>query len=897
MDPIARNIVPIRIEDEMRNSYMDYSMSVIIGRALPDVRDGLKPVHRRILYAMHREGLAANKRYSKCAGVVGEVLKKYHPHGDSAVYDALVRMAQPWNLRYLLIDGQGNFGSVDGDPAAAYRYTECRLTKMAEELLVDIDKQTVSYSPNYDGTVQVPDVLPSRFPNLLVNGADGIAVGMATKIPPHNLTEIINAAIALAKNPEMDLDELMAFVPAPDFPTAGTIYGRKGVRDAYETGRGRVVVRGNAFFEEVRPGRRAIIIDELPYQVNKARLVEQIAGLVRDKRLNGISALRDESDRSGMRVVIELKKDAFEEVVLNHLYKHTPLQNTFGVILLAIVNQRPRVLSLKEMISHYIAHRREVILRRTRFELRKAKERAHLLEGYRIALDQIDEVIKTIRASRNTEEARHNLMDRFGLSEIQSNAILEMRLQRLTGLEREKVEEEYRQVLALIGELEAIVASEDLLMQVVTDDLAEMRDKYGDERRTRIVDARGELSMHDLVAEEDQVVTLSHNGYIKRTSPGEWRMQKRGGMGKKGMNTREEDFVSKLFVANTHDTLLVFTTDGKVFPMPVYEIPESARDARGRPIVNLLQLPDGAKLASIVPIRQAEDSKPGEGEDDSTALLFVSRRGLIKSTVLSAFRNLRGGGMIAAGVADDDELFSVLAVEDTDVHVMLFTRNGQCIRFPWDEVPEFGRSARGNKGMALVGDDVLVDAVLAPAQSSDESEDEDESEVSEAEAEAEEQEGEEDIEDTGEATLLTVTEHGYGKRTPFPRYRAQKRNGKGIISIKVDDETGVVGAVAVLADDQVMLVTDTGRVIRIGAADVRLLEGRSTRGVRLMRLDENERIVDIERLADTEDEDEDESAEALAEGSEETPTDGVEGTSDDDSAEGDASAATEPTEE
>ena len=863
MDPIAKSIVPIRIEDEMRSSYMDYSMSVIIGRALPDVRDGLKPVHRRILYAMHREGLAANKRYSKCAGVVGEVLKKYHPHGDGAVYDALVRMAQPWNLRYLLVDGQGNFGSVDGDPAAAYRYTECRMTKMAEEMLVDIDKQTVSFSPNFDGQVLEPDVLPSRFPNLLVNGADGIAVGMATKIPPHNLREIISAAIALIANPNMDLDELMSFVPGPDFPTAGTIYGRKGVRDAYETGRGRVVVRGNAFFEEVRPGRNAIIIDELPYQVNKARLIELIASLVRDKRLHGVSALRDESDRSGMRIVIELKKDAYGEVVLNHLYKHTPLQNTFGVILLAIVNQRPRILSLQEMISHYIAHRREVTLRRTRFELRKAQERAHILEGYRIALDSIDEVIALIRSKRTTEDARHGLMEVFGLSEIQANAILDMRLQRLTGLEREKVEEEYRSVLSVIEGLEAILGSEEMLMDVVTTDLAEMRDKYGDERRTRIVDARGELSMHDLVAEEDQVVTLSHNGYIKRTPPDEWRTQKRGGMGKQGMNTREEDFVSSLFVANTHDTLLVFTTDGKVFPMPVYEIPEAGRGARGRSIVNLLQLPDGAKLASIVPIPKTEKSEKSENDDseteevveDTTCLLFVSRRGLVKATPLSAFRNLRGGGMIASGVGDDDELFSVLAVEETDVHVMLFTRRGQCIRFPWSDVPEFGRSARGNKGMTLSDDDVLVDAVLAPPMAEQDGEEEDES-VSDDTTEGVE---------TDEKTLLTVTEHGYGKRTPFPRYRAQKRNGKGIISIKVDDDTGVVGAVAVEQDDQLMLVTDTGRVIRISAADVRLLEGRSTRGVRLMRLDDNERIVDIERLVDT---DADDDANELEEGTE-----------------------------
>ena len=514
MDPIARTVVPIRIEDEMRNSYMDYSMSVIIGRALPDVRDGLKPVHRRILYAMYREGLHASKKYSKCAGVVGEVLKKYHPHGDSAVYDALVRMAQPWNLRYMLVDGQGNFGSVDGDPAAAYRYTESRMTKLAMELLVDIDKETVDFSPNFDGEHLEPDVLPAKFPNLLVNGAEGIAVGMATKIPPHNLREIIDACVALIQTPEIDLDGLLEIVPGPDFPTGATIYGRQGIRDAYGTGRGRVVVRGNAVFEEMKGGGTAIVIDEIPYQVNKARLIEQVADLVKDRRLEGIRALRDESDRRGMRIVIELKQDAYPEVVLNHLYKSTALQTTYGVILLAIVNQQPRILSLREMLQHYISHRREVVLRRSRFELKKAKERAHILEGYRIALDDIDAVIQLIRSSANVGDARTGLMSQFGLSEIQANAILEMRLQRLVGMERDKIEEEYKAVLATIDALLEILGSEDRLMEVVTEELIEMRDTYADERRTRIVDTRGELSIRDLVPEEDQIVTISHLGYI-----------------------------------------------------------------------------------------------------------------------------------------------------------------------------------------------------------------------------------------------------------------------------------------------------------------------------------------------------------------------------------------------
>ena len=845
MDPIAKNVVPIRIEDEMRSSYMDYSMSVIIGRALPDVRDGLKPVHRRILYAMHREGLQHNKKYSKCAGVVGEVLKKYHPHGDSAVYDALVRMAQPWNLRYPLVDGQGNFGSVDGDPAAAYRYTECRMTKLAEELLVDIDKETVSFVPNFDGQTEEPEVMPSRFPNLLVNGADGIAVGMATKIPPHNLVEIIDACTALIDRPELTFEELLEIVPGPDFPTAGTIYGRKGIRDAYATGRGRVVVRGNADFEEVN-GRRAIVIDELPYQVNKARLIEQIAELVKDRRLEGIHALRDESDRRGMRIVIELKQDAFEEVVLNHLFKSTALQSTFGVILLSIVNKRPRILSLREMLQHYIAHRREVVLRRTRYELRKARERAHILEGYRIALDNIDEVIAIIRGSSSVGEARERLMQRFGLTEIQSQAILDLRLQRLTGMERQKIEEEYAELLARIATLEAILADEGLLMGVVKGELLEIREGFGDERRTRIVDARGELTMHDLVAEEDQVVTLSHLGYIKRCSPDEWRMQHRGGMGKRGMNTRAEDFVTSLFIANTHSLLLVFTAAGRVYPLNVYEVPQAGRGARGRPIINLVPVEEGDQIAAVVSVRSLEVAE-GEVAPD---LLFVSRDGLVKRTPLTAYRNLRSGGMIAAGVADEDELVVVKLVHAGEqCSVMLLSLHGQCIRFGWSDVPEYGRSARGNRGIKLENDDHVVDAVLLPAWDTptidDDLDDDDE----------EEDEQEETVIDD-EITLLTVTELGYGKRTRFAKYRSQRRNGKGLLSFRIGEDTGdVVGAVPVGPEDQLMLVTDTGRVIRIEARSVSQY-GRVTKGVRLMRLADGEKIVDMARYAEEDEGDE-----------------------------------------
>ncbi len=859
MDPVAKQVIPIRIEDEMRNSYMDYSMSVIIGRALPDVRDGLKPVHRRILYAMDREGLQSNKKYSKCAGVVGEVLKKYHPHGDSAVYDALVRMAQPWNLRYPLVDGQGNFGSVDGDPAAAYRYTECRMTKLAEELLVDIDKETVSFSPNFDGAVEEPDVLPAAFPNLLVNGADGIAVGMATKIPPHNLGEIIDACLALIEDPALSFEELMHIVPGPDFPTGATIYGRKGIREAYATGRGRIVVRGEAEIEVLSNGRNAICISEIPFQVNKARLIEQVADLVKDKKLDGIHALRDESDRQGMRIVIELKHDAFPEVVLNHLYKSTPLQSTFGAILLAIVNQRPRVLSLKEMLQHYIAHRREVVLRRTRYLLRKARERAHILEGYRIALDHIDEVIALIRASQTTAEARDGLQVRFGLSEIQATAILEMRLQRLTGLERDKIEEEYSALLAQISEFEAILGSEVRLMEVVSEELVEVRGKYADERRTRIVDARGELTMHDLVAEEDQVVTISHLGYIKRVSPDEWKMQRRGGVGKKGMTTREEDFVTSIFIANTHARLLVFTTGGKVFPLPVYELPETSRTAKGRPIVHLLDIPREERITAVVTVREIDD-------DDPRDLVFVSRQGLVKRTPLSAYKNIRTGGLIACGVADDDELMVVKLLDPDDaVDVMLLTRHGQCIRFPKagpKGAPVFGRSARGNKGIALANDDLVVDMLLVPA-SDDEATDEEP-----IDEEGEEAEGEGLEPDT---TLLTITEMGYGKRTPIDKYPSQGRNGKGVISHKTgEDVGGVVGAREVTPDDEIMLVTDTGRVIRFSAGEVRLVQSRGSKGVRVMRLDDDERIVDMALLPEADDDDEELAAEAddgAAEGS------------------------------
>jgi len=870
----ARDVIPVLIQDEMKSSYMDYSMSVIIGRALPDVRDGLKPVHRRILYAMREMGLRHDKRYSKCAGVVGEVLKKYHPHGDSAVYDALARLAQPWNLRYELVDGQGNFGSVDGDPPAAYRYTECRMTRLAQELLVDIDEETVDFEPNFDGQVDEPVVLPSAYPNLLVNGTDGIAVGMATKIPPHNLGEIVDACVALIDDPDLGFEELMEIVPGPDFPTAGTIHGRMGIREAYATGRGRVVVRGRAEIEETDRGA-AIVIDEIPYQVNKARLIESIADLVRDKRIEGIRALRDESDRTGMRVVVELKRDAYPEVVLNHLYKHTALQTTFGVILLAIVGQQPRILTLKEMLEHYIGHRREVLLRRTRHRLRKARERLHLVEGFLRALDMIDAVIATIRASRTVEDARNALQaDPFEFSEVQAQAILDMRLQRLTGMEREKLETEAAELLERIAGLEEILGSETVLMDLVKSELVAVRDQYADDRRTRIEDAADELTVRDLVAEEDQVVTLSHLGYIKRCRPDAWRMQKRGGVGKRGMATRDEDFVTSLFVANTHDHLLVFTDRGIVLPLPVWQLPETSRDAKGRAIVNLVQIPEEERVAAVQTVRDADSLD----EDDPRSLLFVSRSGLVKRTPLSAFRNLRSNGMRATAVTDDDALLRVLLVEDLDQHVMLFSKGGKCIRFPLSDVPAYGRTARGNLGMKLMDDDVVVDAVLAPIQDLDalDLDDEaledgvveDEALASDAEDDGLQSE-DEALAEPWDTTLLTVTENGFGTRTPFGAYRVQGRHGKGIISFRTGDKTGdVVGAVEVRPDDQLMLVTDTGRVIRFLAGTVRVTASRNVQGVRLMRLGDEERVVDVERIEETDDEPLDEADEASAEADE-----------------------------
>ncbi len=821
MERIARNLVTIEIDKEMSASYLDYSMSVIIGRALPDVRDGLKPVHRRILYAMWKEGLLSNRRFSKCAGVVGEVLKKYHPHGDNAVYDALVRLAQPWNLRYLLVDGQGNFGSVDGDNAAAYRYTECRMMRLAESLLADIDKETVNFGPNFDGATEEPEVLPAAFPNLLVNGAEGIAVGMATKIPPHNLGEIIDGLLALSLDPEISISALMEYIPGPDFPTAGRIYGMEGVRDAYHTGRGRLVVRGKVHFEEV-DGREAIILDELPYQVNKARLCEEIDELSKSKKIEGIHTVRDESDRQGMRVVIELKRDIVREVVLNNLFRHSQLQNTFGVIMLAIVNQRPHVLNLKEMLACYLGHRREVVLRRTRFELRKARERAHILEGYRIALDHIDAVIATIRASATTDQARDALEANFGLTVIQAQAILEMRLARLTGLERDKIEEEYREIQIRIAELLEILGSDTRLLEVIRAELSEIKQQFGDQRRTEIVAQTSDLSRHDLVAEEDQVVTLSHRGYIKRTAVTEYRSQRRGGQGRSAMGTRDADFVSRIFIANTHDVLMVFTNRGLLYQVQVMDVPESSPGARGKPIANLAQIGPEESVAAVVSVRDF---------DSDLDLLFMSRRGLVKRTELSAYGRARSNGLIACDVADGDALLDVVLAERSS-ELLINTRQGMSIRFPGDEIRPLGRVARGVRGIDVDDDDEVVSIAVLPPETGPAGEPRPEG-----------------------LFLLTATTLGYGKRTVLEEYTLQHRNGKGLIDIRTGERNGaVVGALVVAEDDQVMIITDSGRIIRTRVSEIRSV-GRNTMGVRLMRLDDNERIVGLVRVEDTQEAD------------------------------------------
>jgi DNA gyrase subunit A len=797
----------ISIEEEMKSSYLDYAMSVIIGRALPEIRDGLKPVQRRILYAMFREGLLPGKKYSKCAGVVGEVLKKYHPHGDTAVYDALVRLAQDFNMRYPLVDGQGNFGSIDGDPAAAYRYTEARLAKIAEELLTDIDKETVDFTPNFDETTEEPVVLPTRIPNLLINGSSGIAVGMATNIPPHNLGEIVDGLIMLLENPDAAINDLMAVIKGPDFPTGAMIYGIGGIVEAYTHGRGLIKVRAKARIEREAKGGDSIIISELPYQVNKARLIEKIAELVREKRIEGISDIRDESDRDGIRIVLELKRAEVPQVILNNLYKHTQMESTFGIIMLALVNGQPRILNLKRMLGHFLHHRRDVILRRTRFELRKAEERAHILEGLKIALDHLDAIITLIRNSKNPEEARNGLMTKYPLTEVQAQAILDMKLQRLTGLERDKIVKDYEDTLKEIERLKEILGSEKLVSKIIKDELVEIKNKYGDERRTEIVAETAELTIEDLITEEDMVITLSHNGYIKRNPLSIYRSQRRGGKGLTGMETREEDYVEQLFIGSTHDYMLFFSNLGRLYWKKIYEIPEAGRTAKGKALVNLLPLTEGERITIALNVK---DFKEG-------FLVMFTKKGIVKKTALKEYSNPRSKGIIAVSLDEGDELIAVKRTTGKN-DLIIGTRSGLAARFKEDDVRAVGRTARGVIGIRLSEGDEVVSA---------------------------------DVVEEG-TSLLTVTEKGLGKRTKPEEYPVHGRGGKGVISIKLTERGGnAVGLLQVKDEDEIVLITNSGKLIRTKADSISV-QGRNTQGVKLMDLEADDRIVSIGRVVEEE---------------------------------------------
>lgn len=803
--PIQRErILPRLIEDEMRESFIDYSMSVIVSRALPDVRDGLKPVHRRILYAMNELGLLPGRPYKKSATVVGDVLGKYHPHGDSAVYDSMVRMVQVFSLRYPLVDGQGNFGSVDGDSAAAYRYTEARLTPIAVQLLDDIEKNTVAFAANFDDRLEEPTVLPSKLPNLLINGSSGIAVGMATNIPPHNLCEVADAVTHLVDNPECEVSDLRKFILGPDFPTGGIIYGSQGITECYDTGRGRISVRARAVVEEKQGGREQIVITEIPFQVNKARLIEQIADLVRAKKITDISDLRDESDRDGMRMVIELKRDANPSVVLNQLYKRTQMQVTFGVIMLALVDGQPRTLNLKEVLQPYIDHRHEVITRRTQFDLDQAEAREHLLEGLTIAVDNIDEVIKIIRKSKDAESADTALRKRFDLTEKQSEAILNMRLARLTALEIDKLEAEIKEVRVIIKKLKGILASKPKRMAILKEELGEMVKKFGDGRRTEIVADQGDFTVEDLIAEEDMVITISRTGYIKRIPVTTYRKQRRGGRGLNGMGTKEDDWVEHVFVASTHDYVLFFTADGRVYWLKVYDIPQAGRAARGRPIVNLIGLRSDERIAGFQAVR---------GFSDSEYLVFATRNGIVKKTVLSAYGNPRSTGINAINIEENDELIDVL-VTDGSNDVVLATKNGMSIRFNEKDVREMGRTAGGVRGVQLEGDDRVIGMVVLRR----------------------------------DATLLVVSEKGMGKRSKVSDYRVQRRGGKGIITLKRTEKTGsIVALKEVLPEDELMMITRHGVIIRVPVDGIRVI-GRNTQGVKVMNLDAGDTVVDVARV-------------------------------------------------
>jgi DNA gyrase subunit A len=797
--------VPINIEEEMKVSYLDYAMSVIIGRALPEVRDGLKPVQRRILYAMFREGLLPGKKYSKCAGVVGEVLKKYHPHGDTAVYDALVRLAQDFNMRYPVVDGQGNFGSIDGDPPAAYRYTEARLAKIAEELLADIDKETVDFTANFDETTEEPKVLPSRIPNLIINGSAGIAVGMATNIPPHNLGEIIDGLVMILENSETTATDLMRVVKGPDFPTGGIIHGTTGIKDAYENGRGIIKIRARARIEREHKGSENIIISELPYQVNKARLIEKIAELVREKKIEGVSDIRDESDRDGIRVVLELKRGEMAEVVLNNLYKHTQMETTFGIIMLALVGGQPHVLGLKRLLNYFLQHRRDVVLRRTRYELRKAEERAHILEGLKIALDHLDAIIALIRASKSPEEAKQGLMKNYPLSEIQAQAILDMKLQRLTGLERDKIIAEYKETLKEIERLKAILGSAALVSKIIKDELLEIRTRYADDRKTEITEETKEITIEDLITEEEMVITLSHQQYIKRNPLSAYRSQRRGGKGLMGMETKEEDFVEQLFIGSTHDYMLFFSNLGRLYWKKIYEIKEFGRAAKGQALVNLLSLAEGERIATALPVR---DFKEGY-------LVTFTKKGMVKKTVLDEYSNPRGKGIIAVTLEEGDELITVRKT-DGKSDLIIGTREGLSIRFNEEDVRPMGRSAKGVIGVRLQKGDEVVSAEVAEMNTA----------------------------------LLTVTEKGIGKRTKLEEYPVQGRGGKGVISIKLTEKGGkAVGLIQVRDEDEVVMIANTGKLIRTVAGNISI-HGRNTQGVKLMDLDPEDRIVSLGRVAE-----------------------------------------------
>ncbi|WP_110114523.1 DNA gyrase subunit A [Bacillus sp. CGMCC 1.16541] len=813
-------IKEINISQEMKSSFLDYAMSVIVSRALPDVRDGLKPVHRRILYAMNDLGMTAEKAYKKSARIVGEVIGKYHPHGDSAVYDTMVRMAQDFSYRYMLVDGHGNFGSVDGDAAAAMRYTEARMSKVSMELLRDINKDTIDYQDNYDGSEREPIVLPSRFPNLLVNGSAGIAVGMATNIPPHQLGEVIDGVLAVSRDPEITIPELMEIIPGPDFPTAGQILGRSGIRKAYETGRGSITLRAKVEIEERSNGKEAIIVHELPYQVNKAKLIEKIAELVRDKKIEGITDLRDESDRSGMRVVIEVRKDANANVLLNNLYKQTALQTSFGINMLALVEGQPKVLNLKQCLKYYLDHQIVVIRRRTQYELRKAEARAHILEGLRIALDHLDEVISLIRASQTTEIARNGLMTQFSLSEKQAQAILDMRLQRLTGLEREKIEEEYQSLVALIADLKAILADEERVLEIIRTELEEVKEKFNDGRRTEIMTGGAEIiEDEDLIPRQNIVITLTHNGYIKRLPVSTYRSQKRGGRGIQGMNMNENDFVEHLLTTSTHDTILFFTNKGKVYRAKGYEIPEYSRTAKGIPIINLLEVDKGEWINAIIPV---------EAFTDDSFLFFTTKQGISKRTPLSSFENIRTSGLIALNLREEDELISV-KLTDGKRDVVMGTKNGLLIRFTEDNVRSMGRTATGVKGITLDSDDEVI--------------------------------GMEIVEE--DADILIVTKNGYGKRTPIDDYRIQSRGGKGLRTCNVTDKNGpVISLKSVTLGEDIMLITVSGVLIRVSVTDISQM-GRNTQGVKLIRLGDNEFVSTVAKVQLSDDEPEDEEVEGI----------------------------------